>query len=336
MVDKKKAAKKKMVYASAKERIEKHESGYNPTAVKLPKDTDRLLFDKKGKYVFDIIPYVVGKGNPFADEGALWCERTYHVHKNIGPNNDSYCCLAKTFHKKCPICEERARLQRSGGDPELIKSLKPSERQLWNVKDLNDEGKMKVLDQSNFLFGELIDAKVGAADDDDHYENYFHLEGGYTLKVTVDQDSFGGRTFFKATNIEMKARKGDYDEDIVKETVCLDECLVELSYEKLKSIFLQEAEDDEDSDDSSDDDEDTPPKKTTTKAKGKPKPPDDDDDDDEPEDPSDLEDDSEEGDSDLDDSDDDSEDSSDLDTDDDDEDDEPTPPKKAPGRPKKK
>jgi hypothetical protein len=343
MADKRKVDKKKRNYASAKERIERHDSGYSPTAVKLPEGFERLVFDKKGTYRFDVIPYVVGKGNPYADEGAWWCERTYFVHRNIGPENKSYCCLAKTFKKKCPICEEIARLNRSGGDPDLIKSLKTSERQLWNVKDLNDDGKMKVLDQSNFLFGALIDAKVAASDDEDHYENYFHLEDGYTLKVTVDQDSFAGKTFFKPTNIDMKARKEDYDDSIVKEACCLDDCLVELSYEKLKSIFLQEAEESDDSED--EDEEETPKKKSTavskngkaasTKAKGKPVDDDDESEDEEDTDDSDLEDDdSDEDDSELDESDDEDDDSDDED-DDSDDDEEPVV-KKKPGRPKKK
>ncbi len=364
MADKKKVQKKQgLNYASAKERIVNHDSGYSPTAVKLPKEFDRLTFDKKGTYRIDIIPYRVGKGNPFADEGAVWCERTYYTHRNIGPENKSYCCLAKTFKKKCPICEEIARLNRTGGDADLIKALKPSERQLWNVKllqspdrDADLEG-IKVLDQSNFLFGQLVDNKVAAADEEDHYENYFHLEGGHTLKITVDQDSFAGKSFYKATNIEMKARKEDYDESIIEEACCLDDCLVELSYDKLKSIFLQENEGD--SDDDSSDDEDTPVKKTTAKAKGKGKPPvdDDDDEDDEPEDPSDLDTEDDDDDEpappkksgkrkpDPDEDDEDSDDSSDLETDEDDldendddddedsEDDTKPPVKKKPGRP---
>lgn len=348
MADKRKVQKQQHNYASAKERVEKHDSGYSPTAVKLPEGTERLVFDKKGTYRFDVVPYVVGKGNPFADEGALWCERTYYTHRNIGPDNKSYCCLAKTFKKRCPICEEIAHINRSGGDQEMAKALKPSERQLWNVRDLNDEGKIKVLDQSNFLFGSLIDAKVQAADDEDHYETYFHLEGGHTLKVTVDQETFQGRSFYKATNIEMKERKQDLDDDILKETVCLDDCLVELAYDKLKAIFLQQTEDDEDSDD-----DDTPSQKRSpsknskasaaSSKRSKDDEEDEDEEDEEEEDDTDGEDedededeeDDEDEDEDEDDSEDEDEDDDDEDSDDEDEEEEPAP-KKKPGRPNKK
>lgn len=359
VADKKQKAKKALQYGSAKERAERHESGFEPTAVKLPEGVSRLVFKKEGTYRLDVLPYITGKGNPFVDEGVMYNERTYWVHRGIGAESNSYCCLSKTFKKKCPICEHIAKLKRQGGDDDTIKALKPSERQLFNVKDLGESDKgIQVLDQSHFLFGKLIDEKVLAADPEDNYENYFHLEGGMTLKIRVVQDSFGGNTFYKATNIEMKPRK-DYDEGILEEVTCLDECLVQLTYDELKSIFEQTGGDSEESDDDSDDD-DLPP----AKAKGKPqvrKPADDDEDEDEEdEDPSDLEedekpapkkrgrpakkqepeDDEDDEDDDTEDDDDEPEEPSDLDEDDENDDDseledEPAPKKKR-GRPVKK
>lgn len=242
MATRKQKEKRQIRYTSAKERAEKHESGFEPTSLVRPEGKEFFKFKRAGVYRIDVIPYIVGKGNPWADEGMCHYERTYWVHRGIGADSQTYCCLKKTFGKKCPICEEVARMKRDpGADRDAIKELEPKERQLWNVIDLNDSGKgVQLLDQSHFLFGKAIDNKIKDADEEDNYANFAHLEDGLTLKLSVVEESFGGRSFYKVVNVEMKPRKKAYGEDILDDAICLDECLKELEYDELKTIFLQE------------------------------------------------------------------------------------------------
>lgn len=66
-----------------------------------------------------------------------------HVHYGIGPDNSSYLCLEKMKGEPCPICEERARAEKSG-DTEYAAKLKVSKRVLVWVIDRNQvkEGPM--------------------------------------------------------------------------------------------------------------------------------------------------------------------------------------------------
>src|SRR5438128_12162159 len=95
-------------YASTKKWVEKQSSGFTSTYLRLPKGTS-LYQPKAGSALLDILPYEVAKGsevaggNPHAEKGLLYWERTFHVHRNIGPNSEAFVCLAKTLKKKCPV-----------------------------------------------------------------------------------------------------------------------------------------------------------------------------------------------------------------------------------------
>lgn len=350
-------SKSRLRYSDPREKAEKHTSGYERTAVTLPDGMPVFAFKRAGTYRLDIIPYSCGEGNPNCEPGLLHWERTYFSHRDIGSNGDSFICLKRTFGKPCPVCEAQAKLRQGNADPDLIKALAPKERQLFNVIDCADaDRKLSLLDISYHLFGKLLDTKLKNADDDDGYENFPRLDKGMTLKLGVEEKSFGGRTFYEVKDIEFRPRKVALDESLAEEAACLDDLLIETPYKKLKSIFLEsEAVDQDDDDDDDDDDKPAKGKKAPAKTKpGKKKPaPVDDDDDDDVDDGSELEDDDDDSDDDdsvvVDDDDDDDvddgsevvddDDDDDQDLDDDEDDDDPAPPKKRPGKkapPKKK
>jgi hypothetical protein len=220
----------------------------------------------------DILPYTVkGSGkagrNPFADDGTLHYERTYFVHRNIGADQDMYVCPAKTLKKRCPICDYRAKLEKDPkADEDLIKSLAPKERQLFNVIDLSapDRG-VQVWDISFHLFGKLLDTKIDNADEEDgeNYASFADLEGGYTLKCIAEEKNMGNK-FYDVTSIDFKARKQDYGEEWLDSVHCLDDIPKILEYEDLRKIFLQTAEQDDEVEDATDDD-DAPPVRNTRK-----------------------------------------------------------------------
>jgi hypothetical protein len=267
MAKKHQREKRQITYGSAKGRAENHDvGGFESTALNRPEGVPVFRLTKAGTYRLDIIPYVVGKGNPFAAPGSVYYERTFYVHRNIGPNGDSYTCPKRTFDKRCPICEERVKLLRSPkADKDAIKALNPSERQLFLVKDLNEPDKgIQLWDMSHFLFGKLLDTRVkGTADDEDeeNYENFFHLDGGMTLKLTVEEDGYDGRSFYKVTAIDFRPRKTEYSDALLDEVPCLDDIPKLVPFDKLAAKFNAVDEEEEK------EDEDKPTKKKPKKKK---------------------------------------------------------------------
>ncbi len=233
---------------NAKRRAQEHQAGFAPTTFKLPPGAELFKPKTSRPMRVDILNYKVGKGNPWADEGEEHYERTYWVHRAIGPDNNSYVCPAKTAGKRCPVCEEHIKaLNKHGYNSEEEKALRPQERQLFNVIDLEEPQKgVQIWDISNWCFGRLLDAEIREADPDDHYECFANHQGGMTLKLGVEEKSMGGAfTFPKVERIAFKPRKTDYGPEIENQLYCLDDLLIILEYKKLKEIFLQTLSDDE-------------------------------------------------------------------------------------------
>lgn len=262
---KKEKKKKRSTAAAAKKRAETHKTGFDNTAFELPDDVKQFAIKSDKALRLDIIPYEVGEGNPFADKGELHYERTFWVHRGIGADQTSYVCLRKTCDEPCPICEFRAKLAKDpDADEDLIKGLAPKERQLFNVINTKEKSKGVQLWEISFhLFGKTLDREIKNSDEDDNYENFAELEGGFTLKCGIEEKSFNRQSFFEVVSINFKPREDDYDEDILEQTVCLDDILIIKDYDELKEIFLQTVDDDDD------DDDDDKKNKKSKKGKGK-------------------------------------------------------------------
>ena len=258
------ADKRKERMVTAKERLAKHSTGFDRTSLKIPEGTNLFLPKKPGSYRLEILPYRVGKGNPVAEEGKLYYERTFFVHRGIGPNSDTYVCPAKTAKKQCPICEHRAKLaQDPDADEKLVKDLAPKERQLFLIYDHADADRgVQLWDVSFHIFGKHLDKKIQNADDDDRdaYENFADSEDGMTVKVGASEESYGAGKFLEFADIEFKPRKTQLDPELFDHGVCLDDCVKMLGYDELKKILLQTG------DSESEDEEDDPkPKKKAAK-----------------------------------------------------------------------
>ncbi len=284
MSTKSKKEKRTRRYTDAK-KVNSEMDSFKPTSFKAPKGVEVFRFREEKTYRLDIIPFVTGEGNPAAEAGYDHYERRYYAHKNIGPNRDLVVCPAKTFDKDCPICEHRARIkQDEDGDPKLFDELKPQLRHLWLVYDYDDPEKgVQIMDTAHWKsFGEMLKDKIDASEEDDNFENFFHLEEGMTLRVTVKEDTFNGKTFMKVSNIEMKPRKKPLDPELTDNVPCLDELLIELSYKELEKKFnaIAASKDDEDEDDDEGESEKSS-KKGLEKSSGGSKKKDDDDEDDE-------------------------------------------------------
>lgn len=259
------------VRAGSSERDTKHRSGGSLTTIDIPEGVDFFSPPSDGVVRFDIVPYKVGKGNPYAREGTWYYERTYFTHGRVGVNEDTYVCPNKTAGLPCPICEHRAVLaQTSNMDPKdlkkLLNSLRPKERQLWLLRPVGkgvEGSELKLWDVSFHLFGKLLDKKRKTAEDDEvHITDFDDEQAGSTLKCEFTEETGDGMKWVECYSIEFLPRKDGLEpESLMDHGICLDSIIKVPSYDELKKIFLQEVPD-EDADKDEDDDE---PKKEETK-----------------------------------------------------------------------
>jgi hypothetical protein len=259
--------RKERKYASAKKWAENQGNEYTATFLNLPPGL-KMFKPKPGTSLIDIVPFEVGKGNPNAEEGDMWWERTFYSHKGIGANGDTYICPARTYNEHCPICEHRAKLDAKGReqDAEVIKALKAKERQLFYVRDAKNPDKGIMLwDMSTFLFGDQLSARLRNADEDDDWDNFFHDEDGLTLRIGFSEETYNGKGFCKTESIDFKNRKFPLEPDEIDDLKALDDLLIIRNYDDLADIFLEtksqrrgksaseEKKDDDDNDDADND-----------------------------------------------------------------------------------
>lgn len=267
MATKNQRKRKEIRYSSAKQRVEDHGAGFQPTSFKVPEGMTLLKFDKEGKYRLDPIPHRVGDGNPFKEEGEVHYECTYWVHPRIGPERKYFGCNRKNKlgDGRCAACDESARLMQSpDGDEDYIKSLKPQERQLWLFKNRDDkDAEPQIFDAAHYGqgqgFGEMIDSIVEACEEDDPRLEFFHLDGGCTLVCNVKKKKFPGGVFMGVNHMDFIPRKTAYDESILDEMPALDSLREEADYDELKSLLLRGDTDEEEEDEK-------PAKKKPTKG----------------------------------------------------------------------
>lgn len=248
MTSRREREQKQHRYASARKRAEQHEKQFESTAVRVPQGVEVFRFTNAKTYRLDILPYLVKTGsdqpggNPYCDEGFLHYERTFHSHFIPTPEGDRYyCCPIKTFkERRCPVCEHLATAERTGTlDDDTIRKIKPKERQLFNIIDLDEKDKGVQLFEFNFWeFGKVLDEKVKAKE---KYEGFYALEGGRTVEVTVKADHTFSTPRFKPINLEFEDRE-DYPEEILEKVLDLDSLLKHVSYEELKKVYLPAGE----------------------------------------------------------------------------------------------
>jgi hypothetical protein len=88
---------------------------------------------KNGDHSFDIVAYEAGDNDPHNEKGAPVYYYDCWVHMSIGPNNDSYVCLARQFNKPCYPCIHRDMMVKNGADEEDVKKLYASRRCFYYI-----------------------------------------------------------------------------------------------------------------------------------------------------------------------------------------------------------
>jgi len=272
--------------------------------LKLPKGVDSYRPERAGVVKLDILPYEVKSGHhpDRVEPGTLWYKYPFSVHYSVGVNKEQVLCPG-SMGKKCPICEERARLAKNWDEnEEMARALTPQKWVAYNAKNPDEPESMCVFVFSRGKFAEFLESELQEGDDA-NLCFYDVTDEGRTLKVRFSEDQYDSRKFLKATRIDFIPREAMDEDEILKQVVCLDEIFIVHDYDKLAKLFAGREDEDEpvkkmkpvvdEDDDDDDDDEEAkdlpkpiPPKKQTLAASVKKMKPvvdeDDDDDDDEP------------------------------------------------------
>jgi len=245
--------------------------------LKLPKGVSVYTPTPGNREKFDIVPYIINVDNhPRKDEeyeialkGGIWYCRPFKTHRGVGAENDTVVCLT-SFGKKCPICEYRKKRAKEGADKDELKAYNTSNRNLYAVIPKGIKGKaeeLHIFDMSQFLFQDLLNEEVS---ENEEYEGFAELEGGFTLQVRWREESFAGNKYAEAGKIEFLKRDYEYDTEFLEEVPCLDEVLTELSYSALEAKFLEmEHESEEEEETEEEEEEEKPRSKSHTKPVSK-------------------------------------------------------------------
>jgi hypothetical protein len=215
-----------------RERAHDRESSGGVHYLNLPDDYEFYKITK-GRNLFSVLPYEVSVDNhPEVEAGELWYQRTIWVHYNVGSDEKTEICPLKTFKDPCPICERRMELMKDpDADEEDINALKPKEREMFNVKNEDDEIQLLFLSYHNF--GKLLEEEIR---EDEDYGGFADLEDGHSLSVRFKMESFGGNKFLKASKIDFKSRK-DLKESILDDVLDLDAIMIPKKYDDLYNEF---------------------------------------------------------------------------------------------------
>jgi hypothetical protein len=224
---------------------------------------------------FRFVPYIVGKGNPFADEGTAYYERTFHgtYIPDASGNRKMVVCpdrLADTDPRKDANNPIRDIMRKAwdSGDEDLGRSLKQAERQVFLIRDVSDTSKDKkkvyLWEVAHNNFGKLLDETLDE-DENKKYRNFWNPDG-YIVKIKWTEKKMGKNTYFEAADIEFEKAEHEIPEHVWTKMPCLDDLLNVPTQKqlaeaaKIVSKGAKDSDDDDDSD-SDDDEEDSKPVK---------------------------------------------------------------------------
>lgn len=229
----------------ARERAETHSSGFQGTVLTLPEGV-KYFQPKEGTVEFDVIPFIVGKGNPKADPDELYYERTFYKYRNIGTAPKDYIANHKTFETPCPIADWVSKEKlKERPDVDMLKSLQIKERQVFLILPVGAT-QIHLWEESYHGFGKLLDSRINNAPKRKGWDwFYFDNDEGMRLSVTFEKQSGstpngGTFTWMPATAIDFEPRGEPLPEFAIAENhgICLDDLLVQTPYDELKNIFL--------------------------------------------------------------------------------------------------
>lgn len=223
------------------------DAGSGPSWFNLPAGMEAWAPEKAGTYLLDIVPYEVKTDShpDGVDKGVLWYKFPFMVHRNVGPNGDAVICPV-SVGKRCPMCEDRAKLKKQGFDDhkDEIKALTPQKFVAYNILHPDDKDKMALFAMSRGKFAVALEKELDEGDDT-NLSFYDVTDDGRTLKVRFSDAEFEGRKYLEATRIDFVEREAMDEDDVLGRAAVLEEIFNVMSYEKLKALYLQVDEEEE-------------------------------------------------------------------------------------------
>lgn len=199
-----------------------------------------------GANKIDILPYNASSSHPLvvtgqAEEGDGLYSLDVYVHRDIGPSHKNIPCL-KQFGKRCPLCEEAARLRNLGTDAgkDASSKLYARRRVVYVVHDLNtdkygywDTGFKSVEQKINAAAAFEVNEENGAKID------VFDWEEGKTIRFMGTEKSFNGNKYVEPDGFGFITRKPLTD-DALNHSQDLSESLNMVSEEDMERLLSGE------------------------------------------------------------------------------------------------
>lgn len=199
---------------------------------------------KEGDHIIDVIPYTAGENDPI-EPGSESYVLEFFVHSNVGQQEGGMIiCLAETFKKPCPICEERRRLIKIGSDEQRIKELTPSRypRSIYNIvcydsREEEEKG-VQVWHTSNYLLQQYLLALAkkptrSGQKSVDPFIAFMDVEEGKSIAFKRE----GKKESTKYIGIRFEDRNYTIPDDIAGAANVLDELISWPTYEEAYQEF---------------------------------------------------------------------------------------------------
>ena len=221
--------------------------------LKLPKGLKYFVPEVNKTYRLRFLAWPVGAGNP-AGKGNYAPNRYLFVHANVGPNDERVACASKMQGKPCPICDQFSKKRKRGKDWDDIKDLRPKNREMFLVHDVNDRDStnLMVWEESTYMFGDYLRAKIASKP---KYQRFADPEKGWVVEVTGKKKAIGANSCTEFTNIDFEEGEPLSEELLERvDGICLDDYIHFDTYEAVKK--LANAIDSDDEDDEPEEEED--------------------------------------------------------------------------------
>lgn len=170
-----------------------------------------------------------------------------YVHYSVGPDQQSYLCLDKMKGERCPVCEERRRLEKAG-ETDAVKELTPTKRVVVYVVDRDQENEGPLL----YSMPWTQDRDLAALSEDQQTREILCVddpEEGYDVVFTrqgsgIKTKYVGLKIARKSTPLSSDQREQDDWLDFVVENPVPD-TLNFYDAEYIKNVFAGEARPDD-------------------------------------------------------------------------------------------
>jgi hypothetical protein len=198
-----------------------------------------------GDHLVDIIPYKCGRFDP--DKTLKPGDYTYvlviWVHYGVGVNQDAFVCPAKNYGKPCPECEDRERIRKEEGfDEDLVKSLTPKKRAIYNVVVYDNEKEsakgVQVWDVAHWFMERLITPLAKAPSRGTKTVPFIPFtdpEEGKSISFERKGVGASNTTFIGHKFVDRDYIIGD---DLLSQAKCLDEIIHQASYEEFHAAYF--------------------------------------------------------------------------------------------------